>query len=67
MYLRKTIIGDLYLASSIIFFFLAFLYIGYDRSGWWMFLATGIVIAFIGMQTKREMAAKEEIDNKKKR
>ena len=59
MKLRKRIIGDLYLTSSVIFFYLAFLYFGFGANGW-VFLIIGLVIAFFGIKTKKLMMSKEK-------
>ena len=62
MKLRKKAIGDLYLASSIIFIYLSFLYFGLGANGW-VFLVIGLVIAFFGIKTKKVMMAKEKKKN----
>lgn len=54
MKLRKRAIGDLYLAASIIFIFLAFLYFGFEKNGW-PFLIIGFLTSFIGIKTKKVM------------
>jgi len=61
MNLRKRAIGDLYLAASIIFIFLSFLYFGlYKNTSYaWSFFAGGLIVSFIGMRTKKVMMGKE--------
>ncbi len=58
MKLRKRTIGDLYLASSLVFLFLAFLYFGFSLNGW-AFLIIGLVVALLGINTKNVMLARE--------
>ena len=58
MKLRKRAIGDLYLAASIIFIYLAFLYFGFKGNGW-VFLIIGIVVAILGVKTKKVMIEEE--------
>lgn len=64
MKLRKRAIGDLYLAASVIFIFLAFLYFGFNGNGW-AFLVIGLLIAFFGIKTKKVMIQKETENPKK--
>ena len=66
MKLRKRAIGDLYLAASLIFIFLSFLYFGFEKNGW-AFLVIGLVIALFGMKTKKIMIEKEELPKAKKK
>jgi hypothetical protein len=54
MKLRKRAIGDLYLAASILFLYLAFLYFGFEQNGW-AFLVIGLAVAAFGMKTKKVM------------
>lgn len=63
MKLRKRAIGDLYLAASVIFIFLSFLYFGlYKNFNYgWTFLAIGLAVALFGMKTKGIMAGKESV------
>ncbi|MBW2981025.1 hypothetical protein KY360_06435 [Candidatus Woesearchaeota archaeon] len=58
MKLRKRAIGDLYLAASVIFIYLAFLYFGFKANGW-PFLVIGLLIATFGIKTKKVMVAEE--------
>ncbi len=72
MKLRKRVIGDLYLAASSIFIFLAFLYftiIEKDDSFSYgiSFLVIGLVIAGVGMVVKNIMIQKEKIESKPKK
>ena len=64
MKLRKRAIGDLYLAASILFLYLAFLYFGFELNGW-PFLVIGLVVAVFGMKTKEVMTLKEKSAPKK--
>jgi hypothetical protein len=64
MKLRKRAIGDLYLAASILFLYLAFLYFGFELNGW-PFLVIGLVVAAFGMKTKKIMMTKERAAPKK--
>jgi hypothetical protein len=59
MKLRKRAIGDLYLAASILFLYLAFLYFGFELNGW-PFLVIGFVVAVFGMKTKKVMMKEEK-------
>ena len=61
MQLRKRAIGDLYLASSIIFIFLTFVAVISRKNTMaiW-FLAIGMLIALFGIKTKKVMIEKEE-------
>lgn len=59
MKLRKRAIGDLYLVASIIFIYLALLYFGFKGNGW-VFLIIGIVIALLGVKTKKVMIEEEK-------
>ena len=59
MKLRKRAIGDLYLAASIIFIYLAFLYFGLDLNGW-AFLVIGLIVALFGIKTKKVMLVQEK-------
>ncbi len=63
VHIRKRVIGDLYLASSIPFIYLAFLYFGFEKNGL-TFLLIGLIIAFIGVRTKKVMMEREKIENK---
>jgi len=64
MKLRKRAIGDLYLAASIIFIFLAFLYFGFKGKGL-TFLVVGLILAIFGIRTKKVMIAREELEKPK--
>ena len=64
MKLRKRAIGDLYLAASIIFIFLAFLYFGFEGKGL-TFLTVGLALAILGIRTKKLMIAREELEKSK--
>ena len=65
MKLRKRAIGDLYLAASVIFIYLAFLYFGFRANGW-PFLVIGLVIAVFGIKTKKVMMKEERREKPKK-
>ncbi len=65
MKLRKRAIGDLYLAASIIFIYLALLYFGFSLNGW-AFLIIGLVIAVFGVKTKKVMMGEEEKPKRKR-
>ena len=64
IHLRKRVIGDLYMASSLIFIYLAFLYFGFSGEGL-AFLVIGLVIGLFGMKTKKVMI-EQELKAKKK-
>ena len=64
MKLRKRAIGDLYLAASVVFIYLAFLYFGFRANGW-PFLVIGLVIAAFGIKTKKVMMKEETVKPKK--
>lgn len=62
--LRKRTIGDLYLAASLIFVYLAFLYFGFHKNGF-VFLIVGLGIATFGIKTKKVMIEREEMERRK--
>jgi hypothetical protein len=64
--LRKRTIGDLYLASSLIFIYLAFLYFGFQKNGF-VFLVVGLAIASFGIKTKKVMIEREEMERRRRR
>lgn len=59
MRIRQRVIGDLYLASSIIFIYLTFLYYGFGQDKGWIFLSVGMALAVFGAYTKRMLMRKE--------
>ncbi len=65
MKLRKRAIGDLYLAASIVFVYLAFLYFGFNLNGW-VFMTIGVVIAGFGIRTKKVMLEEEKGPKRKR-
>ncbi len=71
MKLRKTVIGDLYLSASLIFIFLAVVYLGFNKEYWWAFLLIGLGIAIIGANAKKVLRsvrpAKKRKTRKKKK
>ncbi len=64
MKIRKRVIGDLYLAASIIFIFLSFLYFGFKENGF-IFLIIGLILAFFGINSKKDLIKKEYKSKKK--
>ena len=62
MTLRKRAIGDLYLAASVLFIFLSFVYFGAIRRQdlGVTFLIMGLVIAIFGIFTKNTLVGKEK-------
>jgi hypothetical protein len=66
MHIRQRLIGDLYLSSSIIFIYLAFLYFIYSANGWG-FLIAGFSLALFGVKTKQIMVLKEKPKKKPKK
>ncbi len=66
MGLRKRAIGDLYLAASIIFIYLAFLYFGFKGKGL-AFFVIGLALALFGIRTKNVMTTNERIAKPKPR
>ncbi|HZX44148.1 MAG TPA: hypothetical protein VFF28_00540 [Candidatus Nanoarchaeia archaeon] len=64
MYLRKRVIGDLYLASSLLFITLAFLYFGFTNNGL-PFLIIGLALAGFGIKTKHTLIKQEKKARKK--
>ena len=61
MGLRKKVIGDLYLASSLVFIFLGFLYAGILIQPVYglIFLVIGLIVALLGVVTKKTLILKE--------
>ncbi|HLC96403.1 MAG TPA: hypothetical protein VJH97_03715 [Candidatus Nanoarchaeia archaeon] len=68
MKLRRRTIGDLYLAASILFIFLSFVYSGaferYDFA--FAFLVIGLLVALFGAITKRKLIQQEHSRKRKK-
>ncbi|MBI4148890.1 hypothetical protein HY491_00425 [Candidatus Woesearchaeota archaeon] len=67
MKLRQRVIGDLYLASSIIFIYLTFLYYGFGQGKGWIFLSAGMALAIFGAYTKRTLMRKEQTKRRKRK
>jgi len=67
MRIRKRVIGDLYLASSIIFIYLTFLYYGFGRDQGWIFLSVGMALAVFGAYTKRTLSRKVQARRRRRR
>ena len=69
MNIRIRTIGDLYLASSLIFIFLTFLYASVlKRYGYsFAFFIVALLLSFIGVRVKKALILKELKSVKKKR
>ena len=67
MRIRKRIIGDMYLASSILFIYLTFLYYGFGQNKGWIFLSVGMALAIFGAYTKQTLMRKENPAKRRKR
>ncbi|MBU0629268.1 MAG: hypothetical protein KKC75_08840 [Nanoarchaeota archaeon] len=66
MKLRKRVIGDLYLSSSILFIFLTFVAVISRKNNLAIaLLAVGMLIALIGVRTKQVMIEREKQETKR--